>query len=97
MKLPKTILLIGTILSSQLIATIALGQDVKKDSIIPTQVEAIALMKNICGAGNITKEQAGIACKTCPSLTTFHYTNGSLTSVVYGSFTKTGTHADKTI
>jgi len=91
MKLFKTILLIGTILSTQLATTIALGQDVKKDSIIPTPAEAIALMKNICGAGNITKEQAGIGCKTCPSFTTFHDTSGSLTSVVYGSFTKTGT------
>jgi hypothetical protein len=86
-----TTLAVITVLSLQTFNTKTLAQEVKKDSIVPSQKDVIALMQNICGAGNITREQGKIVCKKCPSFTGYSGdSGGSLTSVVYGSFTKAG-------
>ncbi|MEA5551109.1 hypothetical protein VB713_09005 [Anabaena cylindrica UHCC 0172] len=92
MKSFKTILFISTILVTQIIATKTLAQKVEKDSIVPSQKDAIALAKNICGEGNITQQKGQVSCKTCPSFTeSSDETGASITSVIYGSFTKAGT------
>ncbi|TAE61205.1 MAG: hypothetical protein EAZ76_00830 [Nostocales cyanobacterium] len=89
--LNTTVLTAITLLSWQIITTKTLAQEVRKDSTIPSEKDAIALMQNICGAGNIVKEQGRIGCKKCPSFTRYSGdSGGSLTSVVYGSFTKAG-------
>jgi hypothetical protein len=88
MKQLKSILLLGTILTAQVLTTKALAQEVKKDSIVPSQKDAIALMQSICGAGNIAQEKGKIVCKKCPSFTSYNNGTATLTSVVYGSFTK---------
>ncbi|WP_174763541.1 MULTISPECIES: hypothetical protein [unclassified Anabaena] len=90
MKQLKSILLLGTILAAQVITTKTLAQEVKKDSIVPSQKNAITLMQSICGAGNITQEKGKIVCKKCPLFTSYNDGTATLTSVVYGSFTKAG-------
>jgi hypothetical protein len=85
-----TALAIITVLSLQISTSKTLAQEVKKDSIVPSQKEAIALMQNICGAGNIAQEKGKIVCKKCPSFTSYNDGTATLTSVVYGSFTKAG-------
>ncbi|MCW5312958.1 hypothetical protein GTQ43_03560 [Nostoc sp. KVJ3] len=87
----KSIILVSTLLSIQIIATKTLAQEVKKDSVVPSQKDGIALAQSICGAGNITQEQGKLSCKNCPSFTAYSGSGGTLTSVVYGSFTKAGT------
>ena len=90
MKLPQHILLIGTLLITQFIATTTRAQTVKKDSFIPSTKDAITLMKSVCGANNVVKKQGKVFCKICPSFTNNRSSGGSLKSVVYGSFTQLG-------
>lgn len=86
----RKILLIGTLLSIQTIPLQTLAQEAKKDSRIPSTKDAIALMRGICGAGNISEKQGQISCQTCPDSTTDNSIGGTLTSVIYGNFTKAG-------
>ncbi|MFM6139249.1 MAG: hypothetical protein ACKO3K_02615 [Cuspidothrix sp.] len=67
-----------------------MAQEVKKDSIVPSRKDAIALMQSICGSGNIAQEEGQIVCKKCPSFTSYNHGTATLKSVVYGSFTKAG-------
>jgi hypothetical protein len=85
-----TTLAVITVLSLQTITTKTLAQEVKKNSIVPSQKDAIALMQSICGPGNIAQEKGKIVCKKCPSFTSYNDGTATLTSVVYGSFTKAG-------
>ncbi|WP_427157922.1 hypothetical protein ACQFX9_19925 [Aliinostoc sp. HNIBRCY26] len=79
------------VFSVQIIANKTLAQEIKKDSIVPPQKDAVAFAKSICGVGNFTQKKGAIVCNTCPSFTGYRDTTGTLTSVVYGSFTKAGT------
>ncbi|MBD2414210.1 hypothetical protein FACHB389_21395 [Nostoc calcicola FACHB-389] len=90
MKLLKYILLINTVLVVQVVATRTLAQEVKKDSVIPSQKDAVALAQSVCGASNVNQEKGKLSCKVCPSFTGSG-SGGTLTSVVYGSFTKADT------
>ncbi|MBD2359513.1 hypothetical protein H6G41_34070 [Tolypothrix sp. FACHB-123] len=93
MKLLKYILLINTVLVVQVVATRTLAQEVKKDSVIPSQKDAIALAQSVCGASNVNQEKGKLSCKVCPSFTgSSGGSGGTLTSVVYGRFTKADTH-----
>jgi hypothetical protein len=91
MKIAKSILFVTTLLTVPMINFPIFAQ--KKDSVLPSQKEAIALMQNICGEGNVTEENGKVSCQTCPSYTDFRGDSGSggaLKSVIYGSFTKQG-------
>ncbi|BDA76401.1 hypothetical protein CAL7716_105670 (plasmid) [Calothrix sp. PCC 7716] len=84
------LLLTATLIGAQsVIATKTLAQQVSKDSIVPSQKDAFALMQSICGVGNINSTKGKVSCKTCPSFTGSNTSSGgSLISVIYGSFTK---------
>ncbi|MDF5706636.1 MAG: hypothetical protein PUP90_02870 [Nostoc sp. S4] len=90
MKVLKLTILISTLLSFQIIATKTLTQEIKKNSLVPSQKDAIALAQSVCGTKNFTKEKGKLSCKNCPSFTSSNGSGGTLTSVVYGSFTKAG-------
>ncbi|HLO88263.1 MAG TPA: hypothetical protein VK203_25115 [Nostocaceae cyanobacterium] len=91
-RINQSILLVSILLTTQVIATKTLAQEAQKDSVVPSQKEAIALMQNICGAGNINQNNGQVGCKVCPSFTAYNgQSGGSLTSVIYGSFTQAGT------
>ncbi|MFN6539493.1 MAG: hypothetical protein RM021_024500 [Nostoc sp. EkiNYC01] len=82
MKLLKYILLINTVLVVQVVATRTLAQEVKKDSVIPSQKDAVALAQSVCGASNVNQEKGKLSCKVCPSFTGSG-SGGTLTSVVF--------------
>jgi hypothetical protein len=93
MKNLKSFLFVTTLLTVQMINFPTYAQ--KKDSVIPSQKEAIALMQGICGEGNVTVENGNVSCQTCPSYTVYGTggsggSGGTLGSVIYGSFTKPG-------
>lgn len=91
-RLNQSILLVSILLTTQIIATKTLAQEAQKDSVVPSTKDGIALMQNICGAGNINQNNGQVGCKVCPSFTAYKgQSGGSLTSVIYGSFTQAGT------
>ncbi len=68
-------------------------QPAKKDTIIPSQKDAISIMQSVCGTNNVRQEKGNFFCKICPSFTSYGAdggTDGVLNSVVYGAFTKVG-------
>ncbi|MHC5770761.1 MAG: hypothetical protein ACYTXI_35325 [Nostoc sp.] len=85
----NTFLLIGTLLSAQAVVTKTLARENSKDSITPSQKDAIALMRGVCGKDNINSSNPK-SCTKCPSFAGNGGGSGTLTSVIYGSFTKSG-------
>ncbi|MGE5655754.1 MAG: hypothetical protein ACM37W_03995 [Actinomycetota bacterium] len=83
------------------VGTPVLAVDSKRDSVIPSQPEATAILQAICGRENVfaNRERGGkLACKSCPSFTGVGNNRDvlikppfTLEKVVYGSFTQAGT------
>jgi hypothetical protein len=92
-KLTSLITLVAVFLNITVSSDRTLAQEAAKDSALPTHKEAIALMQSICGVGNVTKKAGKVACRKCPSFTSDSENNGTggtLVSVIYGRFTKSG-------
>ena len=83
------VFLLTTILVNQIQVNGTSARENSKDSVKPSQKDAISIMQGICGKNNIDKNNPTV-CKTCPSFTGSSYGGMVLTSVVYGSFTKSG-------
>lgn len=65
--------LIATLaITAQSIFTQSLAVESKRDSVTPSQQEAIAILQAICGRDNVfpNRERSGkLACRSCPSFT----------------------------
>lgn len=83
------VFLLTTILVNQIQVNGTSARESSKDSVKPSIKDAISIMQGICGKNNIDKNNPTV-CKTCPSFTGSSYGGMVLTSVVYGSFTKSG-------
>lgn len=83
-----TFLVTAALLTIQGTVTKTLARENSKDSITPSRKDAIAFMKSVCGKGNFNSNNPE-SCNRCPSFTGGSG-SGTLTSVVYGSFTKAG-------
>ncbi len=87
MKNLKSFLFVTTLLIVQMINFPTYAQ--KKDSVIPSQKEALSLMQAMCGEGNVTVENGKVSCQNCLSEESGGG-GGTLKAVIYGSFTKPG-------
>jgi hypothetical protein len=84
------IFLLTAILVNQPLFNKTFAIENSKNSLNPSKQDATAIMQGICGKNNINKYDPE-TCKTCPSFTGSDSSEGVvLTSVVYGSFTKSG-------